>query len=97
MPSLDGSVVRMLSALTAPDAMGFPARHRRREIAKKVTVTSLIYQVVFKMADGGLKSFAVAEGQEVTIQKVKEFLCRPEALSATVRDRSGAAIWSGVG
>jgi hypothetical protein len=57
----------------------------------------LIYQVVFKMANGGLKSYAVAEGQEVTIQQVKDYLNQPEALSATVRDRNGVAIWSGIG
>jgi hypothetical protein len=59
-------------------------------------VSAMIYQVVFKMGDGGTKSFAVAEGQEVAIQQVKDYLTHPDALSATVRDRSGAVIWSGI-
>jgi hypothetical protein len=46
------------------------------------------------MAAGDIQTLACMEGQEVTIQKIKDVLRGGEAVHATMRNASGIVIWS---
>jgi regulator of extracellular matrix RemA (YlzA/DUF370 family) len=55
----------------------------------------MTYQVEFEMLVGEPRMVAVVEGQEVTIQRVKDTLRRGDAIHATVRNTAGVTVWSG--
>ncbi|HEV2533131.1 hypothetical protein [Phenylobacterium sp.] len=55
----------------------------------------MTYQVEFEMLVGASRTVAVVEGQEVTIQRVKDTLRQGAAVHATVRTAAGVTVWSG--
>ena len=55
----------------------------------------MIYQVVMRMVGGGFKSFALEEDRPSAIRHIERLLADGQALSAVMRDRSGAVVWSG--
>ena len=55
----------------------------------------MTYQVEFEMLVGDRRTVAFVEGQEVTIQRVKDTLRHGDAVHATVRTTAGVTVWSG--
>jgi len=55
----------------------------------------MTYQVEYTMAVGDPRTLSFQDGQEATIQRIKDVLRRGEAVHAVMRDSAGVIVWSG--